>query len=62
MFLHPTSELHSAWSAECSFQLFTSRKARTASDAANVRDSAWSDEHAQVEGAAQASEMNEAHL
>ena len=33
-----------------------------ASDTANVRDSAWSDEHAQVEGAAQASEMNEAHV
>ena len=33
-----------------------------ASDTANVRDSAWSDEHAQVEGAAQDSEMNEAHV
>ena len=33
-----------------------------ASDTANVRDSAWSDEHAQVEGAAPASEMNEAHV
>ena len=33
-----------------------------ASDTANVRDTAWSDEHAEVEGAAPASEDSEAHV
>ena len=33
-----------------------------ASDTANVHDTAWSDEHAEVEDAARASEDGEAHV